>query len=223
MVSVQARGLHFEPADRRTRFPRRGHRPDAARHRGTQDPVRSRPPWHDGRPRVPSYGVGTFEHGPAVQQWAKNTRSNRFFRPWSSEPPIVKVQAAVPKTRDREWRRWTHEQPITGSGPLAASVDDVLPHRPMTDIAATSRKSSRWRGLDGLRAFAVLLVLACHFGFHAQGGIVGVDVFFVLSGFLITSLLLKERDKTGQISYRDFWARRAYRLFPRSSAPSSLP
>jgi peptidoglycan/LPS O-acetylase OafA/YrhL len=84
----------------------------------------------------------------------------------------------------------------------------------MTDSAAHAGKSSRWRGLDGLRAFAVLLVLACHFGFHAQGGIVGVDVFFVLSGFLITSLLLKERDKTGQISYRDFWARRAYRLFP---------
>jgi len=43
---------------------------------------------------------------------------------------------------------------------------------------------------------------------------VGVDVFFVISGFLITSLLLKERDKTGEISFRDFWVRRAYRLFP---------
>jgi peptidoglycan/LPS O-acetylase OafA/YrhL len=79
----------------------------------------------------------------------------------------------------------------------------------------TSRPPAfRWKGLDGLRAFAVLLVLANHFGFHAQGGILGVDVFFVLSGFLITSLLLKERDKTGGISFHDFWVRRAYRLFP---------
>jgi peptidoglycan/LPS O-acetylase OafA/YrhL len=84
----------------------------------------------------------------------------------------------------------------------------------MTNVDATPSRSFRWKGLDGLRAFAVLLVLANHFGFHAEGGIVGVDVFFVLSGFLITSLLLKERDKTGGISFRDFWARRAYRLFP---------
>lgn len=84
----------------------------------------------------------------------------------------------------------------------------------MTNIDTAPRQSFRWKGLDGLRALAVLLVLACHFGFHAKGGIVGVDVFFVLSGFLITSLLLKERDKTGGISFRDFWVRRAYRLFP---------
>jgi peptidoglycan/LPS O-acetylase OafA/YrhL len=84
----------------------------------------------------------------------------------------------------------------------------------MTAVDTVPSHSTRWSGLDGLRGFAVLLVLACHFGLHAQGGIVGVDVFFVISGFLITSLLLKEREKTGRISFRDFWVRRAYRLFP---------
>jgi peptidoglycan/LPS O-acetylase OafA/YrhL len=60
----------------------------------------------------------------------------------------------------------------------------------------------------------VALVVACHFGLHSNGGFVGVDVFFVLSGFLITSLLIDEREKTGRISFRQFWARRALRLFP---------
>ena len=69
--------------------------------------------------------------------------------------------------------------------------------------------------LDGLRAVAVGLVLLFHLrvrGFAA--GFVGVDVFFVISGFLITSLLLNEIHRTGRVSLRDFWARRARRLLP---------
>jgi peptidoglycan/LPS O-acetylase OafA/YrhL len=75
-------------------------------------------------------------------------------------------------------------------------------------------KRRRWSGLDGLRALAVAVVVANHFGLHSNGGIVGVDVFFVISGFLITSLLLDEGMKTGGISFRKFWARRGLRLFP---------
>lgn len=73
---------------------------------------------------------------------------------------------------------------------------------------------ARWSGLDGLRALAVLAVLGCHFGFLNQGADVGVDLFFVISGFLITSLLLRERQKSGAISLRSFWLRRSLRLLP---------
>jgi peptidoglycan/LPS O-acetylase OafA/YrhL len=77
-----------------------------------------------------------------------------------------------------------------------------------------SDRGQRWAALDGLRALAVAVVVARHFGLHAEGGLAGVDVFFVISGFLITSLLLDERAKTGTVSFRNFWARRALRLFP---------
>lgn len=70
--------------------------------------------------------------------------------------------------------------------------------------------------LDGLRAFAVVLVMLTHAwvsGFD-QGGAVGVGVFFVLSGFLITSQLLREKDDAGAVDLRAFWSRRAVRLLP---------
>jgi len=92
----------------------------------------------------------------------------------------------------------------------------------MTDIAsatsiAPSRDSSLgYRpALDGIRAVAVLAVIAYHFGYrHAQGGFLGVDIFFVLSGYLITSLLLAEHARTGKINLVAFWYRRAKRLLP---------
>jgi peptidoglycan/LPS O-acetylase OafA/YrhL len=70
-------------------------------------------------------------------------------------------------------------------------------------------------GLDGLRALAVLAVIV----YHANpdwlpGGFLGVEVFFVISGYLITLLLVAEEERTGAISLRDFWARRARRLLP---------
>ncbi|MBX7450730.1 acyltransferase [Mycolicibacterium sp. 3033] len=69
--------------------------------------------------------------------------------------------------------------------------------------------------LDGVRAIAVGLVLADHGGVPGlPGGFLGVDVFFVLSGFLITSLLIDETTRTGRIGLRGFWVRRARRLLP---------
>src|SRR3954468_20470595 len=68
--------------------------------------------------------------------------------------------------------------------------------------------------LDGTRGFAVLLVLLYHnVSVHIPGSM-GVEIFFVLSGFLITKLLLNERDSTGTISIRSFYWRRALRIFP---------
>ncbi len=69
----------------------------------------------------------------------------------------------------------------------------------------------RW--LDGLRGVAVLLVLASHLKL-LPGGFLGVDLFFVLSGFLITSLLVEEWQRVGSISLKRFYARRALRLLP---------
>ncbi|HEX5945165.1 MAG TPA: acyltransferase family protein [Acidimicrobiales bacterium] len=68
-------------------------------------------------------------------------------------------------------------------------------------------------GLDGLRGLAVAAVVAFHLG-HLRGGFLGVDLFFVLSGYLITSLLLAEQAGTGGIGLRRFWVRRARRLLP---------
>ena len=68
--------------------------------------------------------------------------------------------------------------------------------------------------LDGLRALSVGVVLLYHAGFSwMHGGFFGVEVFFVVSGFLITSLLLDEEERTGVVSFRHFWHRRARRLF----------
>lgn len=74
----------------------------------------------------------------------------------------------------------------------------------------------RFAGLDGLRAVAVGLVVIYHLfpGSPLAGGFVGVDVFFVISGFLITALLLREKDASGRIDLADFWRRRARRLLP---------
>ena len=67
--------------------------------------------------------------------------------------------------------------------------------------------------LDGLRAIAVLAVLAYHSGL-IHGGFLGVDVFFTLSGFLITTLLLEEHARAGTIAIGRFYVRRALRLLP---------
>lgn len=70
--------------------------------------------------------------------------------------------------------------------------------------------------LDGIRAMAVLIVMLYHYGLDSKlhGGVITVDWFFVLSGFLITNLMLDERNRQGAISLKGFYHRRILRLFP---------
>ncbi len=108
-----------------------------------------------------------------------------------------------------------------GSTPSAATPSDARASTPaQNDNAATpargATKLGYLPGLDGLRAISVLAVLAFHFRpDHSlfTGGFLGVEIFFVISGYLITALLLEERRKTHRTALRKFWLRRIRRLF----------
>lgn len=88
----------------------------------------------------------------------------------------------------------------------------------MTTSGSRSQQISRvpyLPGLDGLRAIAVVAVIVYHANADwLPGGFLGVEVFFVISGYLITLLLVAEHERTDGVSLRDFWARRARRLLP---------
>lgn len=92
------------------------------------------------------------------------------------------------------------------------------------DAAQPAASSSRIDALDGLRAVSILIVLVGHSA-HSAGaptflqafgemGIVGVELFFTISGFIITHLLLRERERRGRVDLRRFWIRRALRIVP---------
>lgn len=82
--------------------------------------------------------------------------------------------------------------------------------------AIKPKKANLRADIQGLRAFAVLAVIASHLIGWPTGGFVGVDVFFVISGFIITSQLLREKEQTGSISFGDFYQRRVRRILPAS-------
>ncbi len=99
----------------------------------------------------------------------------------------------------------------TSVEPVAAAIGEQL------GAAGRQRRAALpyMPALDGVRALAVIAVLAYHADLGwAQGGFLGVDVFFVLSGFLVTALLLTERQRFGHFSLARFWGRRARRLLP---------
>lgn len=77
------------------------------------------------------------------------------------------------------------------------------------------RASTYLPGLDGLRGLAVAIVVGYHFALPGfSGGFLGVDVFFVISGYLVTTILSAEMARSGRIDVRAFWLRRARRLWP---------
>ena len=86
--------------------------------------------------------------------------------------------------------------------------------------AQATSAETRWFGLDALRALAVLMVVVYHLNLAGifNGGFLGVDLFFVISGFLITALLLSEQQHTGRIALGPFFVRRFHRLFPAFAA-----
>lgn len=76
-------------------------------------------------------------------------------------------------------------------------------------------KSTYLPGLDGLRAIAVIAVVLYHLSVpYSDGGLLGVGVFFTLSGYLITSILVRQWDRDGRINFGQFWLRRFRRLLP---------
>jgi peptidoglycan/LPS O-acetylase OafA/YrhL len=86
---------------------------------------------------------------------------------------------------------------------------------PAVNGTTSNQAATRLPGLDGLRALAVIAVIAFHEQLSAfTGGFLGVDVFFVLSGYLITDLLVAQWNRHGHLTLRGFWTKRARRLLP---------
>lgn len=99
-----------------------------------------------------------------------------------------------------------HEVALRSPRADRPAAGEGAPARPRREVRAE---------IQALRALAVALVLVYHlWPAVLPGGFVGVDVFFAISGFLITSLLLREAERTGSVSLRAFWARRARRILP---------
>lgn len=160
--------------------------------------------------------------------------AGRTAAPASNRRPVVKaapqVVGTAPKAAAATQPRVAKAAPaaLPAGGKAGSSLAAPRPREVGGVRAAAGGKQPRKKNtarlryvpaLDGLRGLAVAAVIIYHFfGDVLPGGYLGVDMFFVLSGFLITSLLVREFDVTGGISLRDFWVRRFRRILPAAVA-----
>lgn len=120
----------------------------------------------------------------------------------------------APHERSRTNRQTTEPRRAAGSHRSPANKG-ARTDSAAKEQAPTRPKSRYIPALDGLRTLAVVAVVLYHLNLTwAQGGLLGVTIFFVLSGYLITRLLINEIAKTGRIDLKSFWIRRIRRLFP---------
>lgn len=164
-----------------------------------------------------STGISRFTRGPALPQRIEprsERKSGKGRRKKSS-----RAVASASSSRDG-----SHGASSSVGAPSARTQTAVAPQpSPAKNKAATGKTSAKdiptgirhVPGIDGLRGLAVISVVIYHlFGNVLPGGYLGVDVFFVLSGFLITSLLLREFVYSRTISLKNFWIRRVRRIAP---------
>ena len=127
-------------------------------------------------------------------------------RPEEHAPAPGPAAPALPGSTQAGASPATAASPASGQQPASGLAGPA---------AAPGRPGWRAPGLDGVRALAVLAVLAFHEGLPwIPGGFLGVDVFFVLSGYLITDLLASKFARSGTVGLSTFWQRRARRLLP---------
>ena len=132
--------------------------------------------------------------------------SSRGPRRTGNEPAPHERPRAERRAGDPRRAPSPHRSPANKANHASAATADQTPARP---------KSRYIPALDGLRTLAVVAVVLYHLNLTwAQGGLLGVTIFFVLSGYLITRLLINEIAKTGRIDLKSFWIRRIRRLFP---------
>lgn len=96
----------------------------------------------------------------------------------------------------------------------------LIVEAPAKRAASSAPTTHRRKDIQGLRAIAILLVLIYHAQLGLPGGFVGVDIFFVISGYVISTLLFREFTSSGRISLPTFYARRIRRLLPALAAVS---